>query len=321
MPSLSMTDREKGTILTKNYNMNHESLSSHKLPALTQVNIYTDGSKTDSHVGAGYTIFINGRETEASSIKLSTNATVFQAEIIAIREAVKSFNHLRQDDLQYVKILTDSQAAFFALASTQFTSKVVKETILELNKLGEHLNRLEIVWIKAHTGNERADNLARDAVYHEEIQLHIAESWTHYKNKVWETIYQEWEIDWQSEDKYRMTKQFYKTPTRKQHRDTLSLNRNDMKIWIEITTGQNNLNYVQSKIYNTSPTCRFCEEEDETFYHLLTECPSFEETRSSILLAHNTTIDDWTIKQILKFAKTPAIKFALSFEQFTDMET
>ena len=87
-----------------------------------------------------------------------------------------------------------------------------------------------------------------------------------------------------------------------------------MKIWVEITTGQNNLNYIQSKIHNISPLCRFCEEEDETFYHILTECPCFNTLRSECLLARNTGIEDWTVKEILKFAKTPVIKHALSFD-------
>ena len=87
-----------------------------------------------------------------------------------------------------------------------------------------------------------------------------------------------------------------------------------MTLWIEIITGQNNLNYVQSKIYNIDPECRFCEEEDETFYHLLTKCPCFQETRSNIVLTRDNTIEDWTIKQILQLAKLPQIQAALSFD-------
>ena len=88
-----------------------------------------------------------------------------------------------------------------------------------------------------------------------------------------------------------------------------------MQMWIEIITGQNNLNYVQSKIYPISSECRFCEEEEETFYHLLIECPVFNDTRSEIVLTRNCTIEDWDIGKILKFAKIPAIKLALSFEE------
>ena len=86
-----------------------------------------------------------------------------------------------------------------------------------------------------------------------------------------------------------------------------------MTKWIEIITGQNNLNYVQSKIYDIQPECRFCEEEDETFAHLLLECPVFRQTRSEILLTHNINIEDISMQQILTFANIPVIKNALSF--------
>ena len=111
-----------------------------------------------------------------------------------------------------------------------------------------------------------------------------------------------------------MTKEFYPKPRRNRQKEINTLNRKDMTLWIEITTGQNNLNYVQSKIYCISPECRFCLEEDETFYHLLTECPCFQDTRSNIILTRNGTIEDWTIKQILQFAKLPQIQTALSFD-------
>ena len=94
----------------------------------------------------------------------------------------------------------------------------------------------------------------------------------------------------------------------------MNLSRKNMTTWIEIITGQNNLNYVQSKIYNIDPICRFCNEEDETFIHLLNECPCFREIRCEILLSRATAIEDWTMENILKFANLKQIKYALSYE-------
>ena len=89
-----------------------------------------------------------------------------------------------------------------------------------------------------------------------------------------------------------------------------------MTTWVEIVTGQNNLNYIQNKIYPMlSPLCRFCEEEEETFFHFLTDCPVFNEKRSEILLSRDVKPEDWKMYQIIKLAKVNDIKNALSFDQ------
>ena len=319
MPQLVLTDREKGTMESKNYTVKQDNLQKEEmLLTETQVNIYTDGSKTCNHVGSGFVIYIKGKIIAESSIKLSYNASVFQAEVVAIREAVKALDNYKEEEIKYVKIFTDSQATLLALNSSSYTSKIVKQTMDELNDLGEKVQRLEIVWIKAnvgHTGNEKADNLAREAEFQEEIKLYIADSWTNYKNEVWMNIYKEWEIRWTDENRFRLTKEFYPLPSKIKAKRTMNLTRKEMTLWIEIVTGQNNLNYIQSKIYNITDQCRFCEEEEETFFHLLIECPCFQETRSELILLRNHKPEDWKLEQILKFANTESIKQALSFEQ------
>ena len=90
-----------------------------------------------------------------------------------------------------------------------------------------------------------------------------------------------------------------------------------MRRLLELITGQNNLNYVQSKIYpgEISELCRFCEEEDETFEHILNECPCFISFRREILL--NKPIIktlNWKAKTLLDFSHIPAIDAALRYE-------
>ena len=78
------------------------------------------------------------------------------------------------------------------------------------------------------------------------------------------------------------------------------------------------LNYFQSKIYpeDVSELCRFCEEEPETFDHLLNECPCFQQARFNIL--HNQPIihtTKWDSKEIIiAFSHIPVIDAALTFE-------
>ena len=58
-----------------------------KTPKPSQINVYTDGSKTVQGTGAGYVIFYKKQLLHTESINLPKNASIFQAEIFAIYKA------------------------------------------------------------------------------------------------------------------------------------------------------------------------------------------------------------------------------------------
>ena len=94
--------------------------------------------------------------------------------------------------MQYIKIFSDSQAAILALNSNTVTSSLVKQTIITLNTLADSTERLELCWIKAHVGydgNERADQLAREAVKNSQVGVNTPQSWACYKAQLKEDIY------------------------------------------------------------------------------------------------------------------------------------
>ena len=73
--------------------------------------------------------------------------------------------HLEVSD-RYVKLFSESRPAIQALNSCTVSSQLVKDTINATNLVGGKVSRLKISWIKAlvpHLGNERVDQLARDA--------------------------------------------------------------------------------------------------------------------------------------------------------------
>ena len=64
------------------------------------------------------------------------------------------------------------------------TSSLVKQTVKNLNTLAQKTGRLEVCWIKAHighSGNEKADHLAREAVNNSAIRINTPPSWAAYK--------------------------------------------------------------------------------------------------------------------------------------------
>ena len=77
-----------------------------------ETTIYTDGSKTNSGVVAGFVIYHKNRRLHTESIHQPDSSTVFQAKIETISHACKfALAHLQEEDLKYIKILSDSQAA------------------------------------------------------------------------------------------------------------------------------------------------------------------------------------------------------------------
>ena len=118
------------------------------------------------------------------------------------------------------------------------------------------------------------------------------------------------------------TKYFYPSPDKLKHKEVARLARTQLILLIQIATGQNKLNYLTHK---TNPLvtdlCRFCEEEEETFIHPLSECPVFITDRLNIF--NEWAFKDiavWKPQQILKFAKIPIIFDALTEEADYDRE-
>ena len=96
----------------------------------------TDGSKTDKHVGLGYTIIKNNNPYIEGSRRLPDEATVFKDELMAIKLAMFNLAGRINESDRYIKIFSDSRAAIQALNSAVMTCQVVKDTINALNLVG-----------------------------------------------------------------------------------------------------------------------------------------------------------------------------------------
>jgi len=116
--------------------------------------------------------------------------------------------------------MQDQATPYSTLNSNTVTSSLVKQTIITLNLLADSTERLEICWIKAHVGhdgNERADQLAREAVKNSQVGVNTPQSWACYKAQLKEETYNEWERRWTNDNAYRMTKIFYPKPETTAH--------------------------------------------------------------------------------------------------------
>ena len=215
----------------------------------------------------------------------------------------------------YIKLFSDSQAALKSLNKFKCLSKTVVRAVEALNELGKNRQRLELNWIKAHnnyTGNKRADELARNAAYHNIVNFSIAPPFSVVKSRLNQRIVEEWNDEWCRDESCRMTKIFYPTVHKGKAKELCNLSRDKSRMLIEIITGQNNLNYIQNKINGQNNLCRLCEEEEETFDHFVKDCPClWQERRDHFGLNHITNTHDWEINKLIKYSELQAINDAL----------
>ena len=136
--------------------------------------LYTDGSKNpQGSVGASYYIsnFNIGRQ-----FRISNNVSVYTAEMIAIREALRFITSYK---ITKAIIISDSLSVLKSLESgiSQSRPNLLEEVKCMISNL--FINQtcdLRFIWTPAHTGvvgNERADKLAKQALQRDGIDIPV----------------------------------------------------------------------------------------------------------------------------------------------------
>ena len=290
----------------------------------SQLNVYTDGSKTNTGTGAGYVVFDQKEMIHKDYIPLAPTATVYQAELLAIKYAAV-FLHKMKKTLKpkYVKFFSDSRAALPTLNNFKTSSTIAQDTVNALNTLGSLTQRITLNWIKAHNehkGNEYADEMANLAARCTQEHQLVPIAHKLFKAHLKTAIYAEWHSTWTTDpSKFKHTKIFFPRMDPKYSKLILKLNRTDLKLLIEIISGHTYLKAFSTKISPLSSThCRFCNTEDETIMHLLQTCPTFTVERYTLNLdrfspmLYNNENLTWSIPLLLKFFQTPKLLEALT---------
>ena len=305
---------ENTTTLNRPYNVNITSLTNdtNKFIKHSEYTAYTDGSKIEGRTGAGVIIYKHKEIIYKQSYSLPTRASIFQAELEAIRQAALFFNKQRtRYPAKYIKLLVDSQAALKSLCHNSVRSETVRRTMQELSNLGSEIPRLTLAWIKAHVGhegNELADLAAKQGALEPQmsIKVEIPLSKTEIDNTLKSLIYNKWQLRWTSSPDYKHSKLFLNKPDTTRAKKILQLPRLKTKRLVEIITGHNNLSYFQFKVDpDVNPLCRFCEEQNETFHHLVTDCPRLRQFRTDNIKPFDG--NSWSVAELLNFSYIPEI--------------
>ena len=279
-----------------------------------EIVIYTDGSKEDGRVGAGWAISRGDEIVGEGSLRLNDEATVFQAEVVAIREALVWLNTSKKYKESSVCIWSDSKAAISAILKVTHKSKTTFECANHL-AIAQESRLVQLSWIKGHagnTGNELADMLAKKGnliTSSEGIRIPIPLRYA--KSKIEDLYYSQWKRRWNEEPDCGQTRELFPNVNRGKLKTLLRLKRSQLKILVEAATGHGLLAYhVAHWRPDVDPTCKFCLEDDEKFTHLLHECPALWQERLELQgrLETNSSNPIAYEREIIRFFSTDDMK-------------
>ncbi|GBO00476.1 hypothetical protein AVEN_75016-1 [Araneus ventricosus] len=133
------------------------------------------------------------------SAKLNDN-TVFQDELTALHETIIYASPLPNHNIS--KIHVGNKASIMASSN----SKSTNETARKICKIILTNPRIKVSWVKAHAGNmgnERADQLAKDAMQHGQPYSLTKLPKPHIKGLLRNSMLLEWQTSWKKSDKGR----------------------------------------------------------------------------------------------------------------------
>ena len=168
----------------------------------TQINVFTDGSKSTAGVGSGYVIREGRQQYDTGTATLPNDRSVHQAELLAVLLAAR---HLLQDihtlRPRFVKFFVDSRSALAALCNRRHHSVLVQNTASALNDLARRCRSVRLVWIKAHAGhigNEVADRIATGAALDPQTphQGGILPPFSSLRQQIRKAIMEDWQLEW-----------------------------------------------------------------------------------------------------------------------------
>jgi len=235
------------------------------------LHVYTDGSK-DEGGRVACSVCVPEREVNIK-LRLSDNLSVYTAELAAIRKAVEiSRDMCIAGESRNIAIFTDSLSSAQALDSVSAVNR--PDIIQDIVDIIKHTtNQISIIWIPAHVGvkgNEKADQLAKQALHHPTVDISIPPEREDINHKIDEEILKEWQKIWSSS----IVAKHYKIvqPNVSYKVKLTSPNRRKEVAITRLRLGVCKLNYYLFKQGNhASGLCSLCGV-PETIQHFLIEC-------------------------------------------------
>jgi ribonuclease HI len=277
----TLDETSESTPWGKTFTVSRNSFENGKPQSNADFICYTDGSKIANNSGWGYRILKSDQVQAEFGGKLISESTVFQTEVYAITRGAEKLLEITNND-DRIDFFVDSQAALLALDSKVCKSTLVNNCINILNELGTNCH-VTLHWVQAHVGhdeNERVDSVAKEGAKAPEAATVIPFPKAHLKAILLDNLIKNWNKRWENETHFRQTKLWFPEIDLNISKRLLKSDRFLYCQLIQIITGHNYLNYHQYNCKKVeSPICRKCDEEIESSWHIITECPAFAAAR------------------------------------------
>jgi len=242
--------------------------------------IFTDGSKTENHVGSRMIAVKDSKEIHINTQRLSITCTVFQAELCGISMVVDWIQSQGKKTSSYA-INVDSKAAILAIANKHTAHPLAVAIRMKTTELRISTS-ITFHWGKGHArlkGNERADYLPKTAASYNTAIAYDAipiirgkQTLEDYYTRIWNAIYV-------NSANASHTKLFIPTIF---HRLPLSLWPSFLLTQF-LTNHGSFCSYLHKINKKPSPVCNCPKKAIQTARHLMIECSLFSKDRPAVL--------------------------------------
>ena len=243
----------------------------------SDTNIYTDGSKTESGVGASFIAYKNDGSVVQRKFKLNATCSVFQAELFAIDKALEWAEQRLKNSLT---IFSDSLSSLHAIENRSNSHPLVVSIHARLHNL-ENNHSISFAWTKAHAGingNEEADRLAKEATIQRRACEYNNFPLSHAKYNIKQTCRQEWNREYISAVQGSGTRLWLPTID---HAEKFV---NAFGVSFEMTQVMTNhgyhLQYLNRFNIASNALCPCDKKNTQTIEHLIKQCPRYASIRA-----------------------------------------
>lgn len=237
--------------------------------------IYTDASKNITGTGCA---FISGSVKKL--YKLPTEASIFTAEITAIKEATI---YVESIHIKKALIISDSLSALTSLLSPNPSNEISQQII---NIITNSKNIIEFMWVPSHTGikgNEEVDLLANQAISSTESTVINSLPYKDLSRIINLISNKQWQSQWDrtSDNKLKNIKK-----TIQKWRSPINTTRKADIVTTRARIGHTHLTHSFLFNHEEHPTCHQCNL-PLTIEHLTLSCTKYNNERSILNFPSN----------------------------------